>query len=166
MKIKDKPNFKTKEKPITFFAQDHVDKALKIMSEKNIGSIVVVDNDEKVIGIVTERDMLIRVLYAKIEPEKTTLSEIMSNKVKTAREEDDVIDWLHTMSNERFRHLPVVNDEGKIINMMSQGDFVAHTWPDLYENAKNNIKGRLARSLQIVLVLFAIITLGFLVFKL
>ncbi len=56
----------------------------------------------------------------------------MTSEIKTASSEDHVIDWLRRMSNERFRHLPVVNGEGKLVNILSQGDFVAYTWPELW----------------------------------
>ncbi len=160
MRIKDKPNFTTKPKPITFGPKDKVQDALDVMCEKNIGSVVIVHPDQTVAGIVTERDMMIRVLGAKIDPKKTAISKIMSRDVHTANEQDELVDWMQTMSKERFRHLPVVDEEGKLVNMVSQGDFVAYTWPDLYEKVKQDLKGRLARSFQVLLVLFALITLG------
>jgi len=49
---------------------------------------------------------------------------------------------------------------------MSQGDFVAHTWPDLHEKLKRDLKGRLGWSLQIFLIVFAVITLGLIALKL
>jgi predicted transcriptional regulator len=55
----------------------------------------------------------------------------MTENIKTARPDDQVIDWLRQMSNERFRHLPVLDEEGRLINILSQGDFVAYTWPEL-----------------------------------
>ena len=55
----------------------------------------------------------------------------MTSDVRTASENDEVIDWLRQMSNERFRHLPIVDDQGHLLNIMSQGDFVSFTWPDL-----------------------------------
>lgn len=160
MQIKDKSNFKTKPKPVTFAPEDSVQQALDIMCEKNIGSIIVVNSDQTVAGIVTERDMMIRVLGTKLDPEKTPLSQIMSNEVRVASENDNLIDWIQIMSNERFRHLPIVDEQGKLVNMISQGDFVACTWPDLYEKAKQDLKDRLGKSFQILLILFASITLG------
>ncbi len=54
----DRPEFKTKPQPITFLARDKVSKAIEIMAEKNYGSVVIVDNKDKVVGIVTERDIV------------------------------------------------------------------------------------------------------------
>lgn len=165
MKIKDKPDFKTKPKPVTFLAGESVRIALNVMCEKNIGSIIVVHPDQKIAGIVTERDMMIRVLGKNLNPDSTKLSEIMSTDIRSANEEDNLVDWMQTMSNERFRHLPVVDSEGKLVNMMSQGDFVAHTFPDLYEALRQDLKGRLGKWFQLGLVIFSILTLGLIAFK-
>lgn len=166
MKIKDNPDFQTKSKPVTFSSGDTVRKALDVMCEKNIGSIVVTNKDGTIAGIVTERDMMIRVLGKNKDPDKTKLSSIMSKNVKTANENDELVDWMQVMSKERFRHLPIVDENNKLVSMMSQGDFVAYTWPDLYEKLMRNIKGRLGWALQISLILFAIVTLGLIAFKL
>jgi len=166
MKIKDKPDFRTKPMPITFSPDDSVKNALEIMCDKNIGSIVVVNSDLKVVGIVTERDMMIRVLGQNKQPDSTSLSEIMSTNVRTAKEDDNLIDWMHTMSNERFRHLPVVDAGGRLICMMSQGDFLAQTFPDLYEAIRRNLKGRLENGFQFALIIFAVLTLGIIVLNL
>ncbi len=158
MKIKDEPNIKNKPDPLTFNPEDSVRTALDIMCEKNVGSIVVITPDNMVAGIVTERDMMIRVLGPGLDPAKTKLSEIMTTDVKTANINDELVDWMKTMSNQRFRHLPVVDEHGKLINVMSQGDFVAHTWPDLYEKISNDLGG-IAKPLQIGLVVFTVLTL-------
>lgn len=165
MKIKDKPDFKTKPKPITFLPDDNVRSALDVMCKKNIGSIIVVHPDQKVAGIVTERDMMIRVLGKNLNPDTVKLSDIMSTDIRSANEDDSLVDWMHTMSSERFRHLPVVDAEGKLVNMMSQGDFVAHTFPDLYEALRQDLKGRLGRGFQFALVIFSILTLGLIAFN-
>ena len=69
----------------------------------------------------------------------------MTTEVRTGRADDEVIDWLRQMSNERFRHLPVVDQQGRLVNIMSQGDFVSFTWPDLLgllkEKTRDSLKG-------------------------
>lgn len=137
MKIKDRQEFKSKPLPFTLNANDPVADAISVMAEKNIGSVVILDDNRRVRGIVTERDLLRRLLRYNLDQKTTTLSSIMTSEVKTAREDDDVIDWLRIMSNERFRHLPVVDDEGKLLNVLSQGDFVSYTWPSLLLILKN-----------------------------
>ena len=76
----DRPEFKSKPVPITFLKKDKVFQAIEIMSEKNYGSVVIVDNKEKVIGIVTERDIVKKLV--KMNKAKTTLEFTYMQKVK------------------------------------------------------------------------------------
>lgn len=131
MKIKDRPEFRSKSAVLSFAPNDTVFAAVQAMSEKNYGAVVVVNPELKPVGIVTERDFMRRLLNKALDPKTTLLSEIMTTDVKVARADDDLLDWLRQMSNDRFRHLPVVDDDGVVINMMSQGDFVSYTWPQL-----------------------------------
>ncbi len=131
MKIEDRLEFKNKSPVYTLSPDDLVMTAVKAMSEKNYGAVVVVDGAKKPLGIVTERDFMRRLLNDGRDPNKTKLSEIMTTNLKLAKGDDNLIEWLQQMSNERFRHLPVVDDNGVLINMMSQGDFVSYTWPQL-----------------------------------
>ena len=131
MKIKDRPEFKRKSQVLTFAPDDTVFSAVKTMSEKNYGAAVIVSDDRKPVGIVTERDFMRRLLNQERDPKATKLSEIMTTDLKLAREDDDLLDWLRQMSNDRFRHLPVVDENGVLVGIMSQGDFVSYTWPQL-----------------------------------
>ena len=145
MKIKDRPEYRSKPVPFSLRSDDVVPTAVKTMSEKNIGSVVIVDDEMQVKGIVTERDLMRRLLNKALDPNTTPLSAIMTSEVRTGRADDEVIDWLRQMSNERFRHLPVVDEQGRLVNIMSQGDFVSFTWPDLLsllkEKTRDTLKG-------------------------
>ncbi|MFZ4542164.1 MAG: CBS domain-containing protein [Rickettsiales bacterium] len=136
MKIKDRIEFKSKAPVMTFSPDDMVIQAVKAMSEKNYGASVIVDGGNKPIGIVTERDFMRRLLAKGLDANTTPISKIMTSDLKLASEEDQVVEWLRVMSNERFRHLPVVDSQGKLVNLMSQGDFVSYTWPQLLTRAK------------------------------
>lgn len=137
MKIKDRPEFKNKPSPFVLKSSDMVYSAIATMSEKNIGSVVILNDDRKIEGIVTERDLMRRLLSGSLDAATTPLSAIMTREVKTASPDDHVIDWLRQMSNERFRHLPVVDADGRLINLLSQGDFVSFTWPELLLNLRD-----------------------------
>ena len=167
MKIKDRPEFKSKSQVLTFKPTDTVFAAVKIMSEKNYGAAVIVSDDRQPIGIVTERDFMRRLLDKERDPKTTSLSEIMTTDLKLARADDDLLDWLRQMSNDRFRHLPVVDDQGKLVSIMSQGDFVSYTWPQLIgritEQAKAtfNINPSIFTAVGVVIIfmLIAIMTI-------
>ena len=159
MKLKDRPEYRSKPVPFSLRADDVVQTAVKTMSEKNIGSVVIVDDEMQVRGIVTERDLMRRLLNKALDPNTTPLSAIMTSEVRTGRADDEVIDWLRQMSNERFRHLPVVDEQGRLVNMMSQGDFVSFTWPDLLgllkEKTRDTFKGSASQMPILVAGMFA-----------
>jgi len=131
MKIRDRAEFASKSAVMTFGPDETVFRATQAMSAKNYGAAVIVDGDRKPIGIVTERDFMRRLINNSLDPVTTPLSAIMTTDLKLARAEDDLLDWLRQMSNERFRHLPVVDENGVLVSIMSQGDFVSYTWPEL-----------------------------------
>ncbi len=163
MRIKDRPEYNTKIKPKTFLKTDTVRAAITVMSENNFGSVVIVDKNNHVQGIVTERDLMIKVLHKKKDPSKTKLSSIMTKDVRVAREDDKVLDWLRTMSNDRFRHLPIVDADGKLINLMSQGDFVSYTWPELITRMTAKTKETLGAGYQVALIVTALLAYALLV---
>ena len=136
MKIKDRPEFKSKPEPFVLHANELAATAIQVMSKKNIGSVIIVDDDRRVAGIVTERDMLRRLLAEHLDQQTTPLSAIMTTEVRLAKLDDEIVDWIRLMSNERFRHLPVVDANGRLINVLSQGDFVSYTWPQLIGNVR------------------------------
>ena len=140
MKIKDRPEFKRKSAVLTFGPDETVAPAVGAMSERNYGAVIVVDGDRRPVGIATERDFMKRLLNAGRDPRETRLADIMTTDLKIARAEDDLLDWLRQMSNDRFRHLPVVDDDGQLITIMSQGDFVSYTWPQLISRVKEQAR--------------------------
>jgi CBS domain-containing protein len=137
MKIKDRIEFKSKAPVLTFKPEDMVIEAVKAMSDKNYGASVIVDSGNKPVGIITERDFMRRLIAKGLDANTTPISKIMTSALKLASEEDQVVEWLRVMSNERFRHLPVVDVQGKLVNLMSQGDFVSYTWPQLLTRVKD-----------------------------
>jgi len=141
MKIKNRPEYGNKPAPLTCGPDMTVLSAVKLMAEKNFGSIIVVDDDMRVLGLMTERDIFKRVMALELDPAKTKVSDVMSSELRKANEEDDLTDWLRIMSNERFRRLPIVDKDGRLVSVMSQGDFVSYTWPQLLTQV-----GTLARS--------------------
>ena len=155
-KLKDRPEFKNKPKPITFKKDVLVSDAVEVMSQKNYGSVVIVDDDDKVEGIVTERDILKKLVNKSLDPSKTKLSTIMTINPRVGREDDNVIDWLRIMSNDRFRRLPVVDEEGRIKVIFTQGDFVSYTWPDLIYQASQLAKASISKNFNGINILFMI----------
>jgi len=136
-RLMDRPEYKSKQKPLTAPPDDTVFSAVSRMSEKNYGSIIVVAPDQTVVGVVTERDVMNKVVGGGLDAKTTKLSDIMTENPRLAVETDDLVDWLRIMSNERFRRLPVVDENGHIKAVFTQGDFVSYTWPDLMYQLKS-----------------------------
>lgn len=130
-RLMDRPEYQSKQRPLTCAPDTSIFDAVTQMAAKNYGSVIVVDSAQKVIGVVTERDVMNKLVAKERDPRTTLLSDLMTENPRVARETDDMIDWLRIMSNERFRRLPVVDDEGHIKAVFTQGDFVSYTWPDL-----------------------------------
>lgn len=155
MKISELPEFRNRSALLTFGADTTVLDATRAMDAKNYGSVVVVDAAGKLEGIFTERDLLRRIVAKGVDPAATTLGTVMTRDVKTARVDDELLPCLRQMSNGRFRHLPLVDDAGALQGMVSQGDFVAYTWPELMSRAATNTKALLFGSASQVIILLA-----------
>ena len=108
---------------ISVSARSSVQNAVEIMFQRQMGSVVVVDRG-KVVGIFTERDLLSRVVAEGRQPRLTAVGEVMTQKPKTVRDSQSHEDALHLMYSGHFRHLPVVNERGEYIGMISQGDIL------------------------------------------
>ncbi len=148
----DRPEYRSKPKPLTRGPDTIVTDAVAAMSDKNYGCVIVVDAEEKVIGVATERDIMNKVVGKGLDPKTTPLSAIMTENPRLAREDDDMLDWLRMMSNERFRRLPVVDGEGRIKAVFTQGDFVSYTWPDLLGQMGAILKAQTAGNFHYILI--------------
>ena len=96
--------------------------ALKIMSEKNIGAMLVMDGD-KLTGILSERDYARKIILKGKASHDTPVSEIMTASPFTISPEDNIETCMSIMSDRHFRHLPVVK-ENVVVGMISIGDVV------------------------------------------
>ena len=96
--------------------------AIKIMAEKNIGSLVVME-DDKLVGILSERDYARKVIVKGRSSVSTQVAEIMTHDVVTTSSDQTVDKCMALMTEMRIRHLPVVED-GRVIAMISIGDLV------------------------------------------
>jgi CBS domain-containing protein len=152
MKLKDRPEFSNKPKPLTTTPDTTVSTAVGQMAALNYGSIMVNDTAGKLVGIVTERDILRRVVNEGRDPNTTLVEDVMTRDPRVAQEDDDVTDWLRIMSNDRFRRLPVVDSEGRVQVVFTQGDFVSYTWPDLIYQATELAKASILDRFPILLI--------------
>ena len=97
-----------------------VAEAVGLMNREKIGSVMVIKNGQYV-GIFTERDVLNRVISAKLNPEKTRVEKVMTSDFVSVQENSTLRETMHIMTNKRVRHLPVFEEE-KLVGMISIGD--------------------------------------------
>ena len=101
---------------------DSVLDAIRMMAEKGIGALLVMDN-ANLVGIVSERDYARKVILKGVSSGETPVKDIMTAKVICARPEQTVEDCMLLMTENRIRHLPVIQGE-KVIGVLSIGDLV------------------------------------------
>ena len=93
--------------------------ALELMADKEVGALVVVDKD-RLVGIVSERDYARRLALEGKRSRETSVSEIMTDVVATISQTDSMKDCMERMTNQRVRHLPVLEDD-RLIGLISIG---------------------------------------------
>lgn len=103
---------------LTAPATDSVFQVIKKMGERDLGRIVITDREVPV-GIFTERDVLRRVIHKKIDPQKTSIRQVMTSPVRTVPEEIHIVEALGKMYEGRFRHLLVRGRKGNIVGIIS-----------------------------------------------
>lgn len=99
--------------------------ALRMMSDKDVGALIVIKDDDMV-GIMSERDYARKVILLGKTSRETKVSEIMSSKVYTIHPDQTVDEAMELMTSHRIRHLPVVEDntDKSVLGMISIGDVV------------------------------------------
>lgn len=96
--------------------------ALALLAEHNVGALVVVDRDGRLIGILSERD-IVREAVRDERLFDRTVGDLMTTRIIAGTPEDDLMAVAHTMTELRIRHLPVV-DRGRLVGIVSIGDVV------------------------------------------
>lgn len=114
------------DKVVSVSQREPVASAARLMKRHNLGVLPVCDDDGRLRGVITDRDIVTRCVAADMEPGDTRIREIMSRGITTCRADEDVNDVLHAMGAEQIRRLPVTQD-GKVIGIVSLGDFAGRT---------------------------------------
>lgn len=99
--------------------------ALEKIADKNIGALLVMNGDE-VVGILSERDYARKIILKARSSKQTKVREIMNSPAITIRTNSSVDEAMQVMSDHHIRHLPVLNDSGKLAGVISIGDLVKY----------------------------------------
>jgi CBS domain-containing protein len=98
--------------------------AAKFMTDMNVGSVVITDDNEKPSGLITDRDIVSKVLSQGKDSKAVKIDEIMISPVVTISEDKDILDATQTMSIHGIRRLPVTNSKGELAGVVSLDDIL------------------------------------------
>ncbi len=103
--------------------------AARLMADQDCGILPVAD-EERLVGMITDRDIALRGVAKSKNPDRCTVAEIMTSGVKYLFDDETTQDLARNMSNLQIRRLPVVNREKRLVGIVSIGDFAAKTDDD------------------------------------
>lgn len=115
-----------KAESFTVTEDQMVSDAVATMAERNYGAAIVVDAEKKAVGIRTERDVIRRIVDPGIDARSTTVGAVMTHNPSVARESDEIESWRKTMSQKRFRRMPVIDGDGRITAVRTQTGLMAY----------------------------------------
>src|SRR5690348_565969 len=98
-----------------------LEEAASIMKVENVGAIPVVDEDNDLVGIITDRDIVVRCVAEGKDPADTSIEEVLSHELETIEPDVDVDEAARLMADKQIRRLPVCQD-GELVGMISIGD--------------------------------------------
>jgi CBS domain-containing protein len=110
--------------PRSMGPQETLADAAKLMDELNVGVVPVCEGD-RLVGVVTDRDIVVRGLARDLDPRQSKLADVMSGHVRTAHVDDDLDEILAAMSKAQVRRMPVVDGQDKLVGILSIGDIAA-----------------------------------------
>ena len=111
-------------KPVTTSPEKTVYLTLKKMVKYNVGSILVVDKKNNLLGVFTEKDIMKRILLAGKDPKKTKIKDVMTKRVITIGPWEDISEIITLFNEKKIRRIPVV-DGKKLVGVISRGDIMA-----------------------------------------
>lgn len=118
------------KRPLVVSPQENVRHAAALMKKENVGSLVVLKH-ETILGIITQEDIVFKIVAEKKDPATTLVTEIMSKPVVTISPEKDIIEAISLMNHQKIRQLPVISEE-KLIGYLTLKD-ILKIEPELLE---------------------------------
>jgi len=116
------------KKPVCCLPDDLATDAAELMKKEHVGSIPIIEDEQtrKLVGIVTDRDLTIRIVAEGLDAKSTKVETIMTRNVVTCSAEDDLQKAVDTMSKHQLRRIPVVDEDNKILGIIAQADVAMH----------------------------------------
>ena len=111
--------------PRTVTADSTIGEAARLMRDEDAG-IAPITEGERLIGVITDRDIAIKVVADGKDPESTKVSQIASSNLVTVDPKQDLDDALRLMAQHQVRRLPVVEEDGRVVGILAQADVAQH----------------------------------------
>jgi CBS domain-containing protein len=116
--------------PTTVEASSRVVDAARVMKQQDVGPVPVVENGDRLAGIVTDRDIVLRVVAEGGDPQSTTVGEIMSRDLATVDPDQPLDEALRLMARHQVRRLPVCEEDGRLVGIVAQADIATELGDD------------------------------------
>ena len=125
------------ETPATATPDTSVAEAIQTMLDRRVGAVAVVDHEFKVVGIFSERDVMRKVALSGKDPHNMKVSEVMTVAVEMATNETTSIEALNAMLESHFRHLPIVDRNGRLLGVLSIRNILEHKINELAQQLES-----------------------------
>lgn len=113
--------------PATVSDKDSIRDVARIMKDEDTGVVPVCDSGKKIIGLVTDRDIVVRLIADGKDPMNARVNDVMTKSIRKVHENATVDDVLTLMSNSEIRRVPVVNRNDELVGIVSIGDISIET---------------------------------------
>jgi CBS domain-containing protein len=110
------------ERPRAVTPQTSVREAAQLMDKDDVGSLPVVEQGARLVGIVTDRDVAVRVVGRGLDPDATQVGDVASTEVYALTPDDDLDEALRMMAHAQVRRLPIVVRDNELVGMLAQAD--------------------------------------------
>ena len=122
--IKNLPKIKSKKTCFSFTSESTVSEIADMMDLKDIGAVPIINQDNLLIGILSERDIVRKLVKTGRDSDLVTAHDIMTKEIKSVQLDTSIDEAQRIMTENNIRHLPVVDQNHKLINFLSQRDLI------------------------------------------
>ena len=112
--------------PRTVSPDTRLQEAASLMKSEDVGLVPVVEGSGNLVGVITDRDIAIRVVAEGRDASSATVRDAMSSSVRTCKEDSSVDDVMEVMGSEQVRRVPIVDERGSLVGIVAQADVVLH----------------------------------------
>jgi signal-transduction protein with cAMP-binding, CBS, and nucleotidyltransferase domain len=96
----------------------------RLMEDSNVGCVVITGDDNCPVGIVTDRDLVVRVMAAGLDPGKTSISDVMTEDLVLVEDGTGLFEAMQCVREEGIRRLPIVDDDGRLVGIITMDDII------------------------------------------